>query len=326
MAAATTRRSATRLLKGSHTTRRQRRRRSLIAALVVVVLVGTAAVVTGLLVPLPGGTTDVSAKTAAAPRTTATTSTPQKASPSASAASASPSPSTTPTPAVFPLPGNFRKAQLWIAKRTGFLGLAVIDSSGHLYGWHAGRMFISGSVTKAMLMVQYLRTHATITSDMREVLTSMIEVSDNDAADIVYAATGCDYGLSHVAHRAHMRHFVANRGFWGNSFINAADQARFFFSMDKLIPKRHLAFARLMLSHIVSWESYGIPAVARPYWRVYFKGGWRSGLHGNRLIHQVARLEHGKTVFAVAIMTDGDPTDAYGRATLQGVTKRLLGK
>jgi Beta-lactamase enzyme family len=202
----------------------------------------------------------------------------------------------------------------------------MIDSSGSLYGWHAGRMFISGSVTKAMLMVQYLRTHASISADMREVLTSMIEVSDNDAADIVYAATGYDYGLNQVAKLAHMRNFVADRGFWGNSFINAADQARFFFNMDKLIPKRYRAFAHMVLSHIVSWESYGIPAVARPYWRVYFKGGWRTGLHGNRLIHQVARLAHGKTVWAVAIMTDGDPTDAYARATLEGVTKRLLGK
>jgi len=228
--------------------------------------------------------------------------------------------------AAFPTAADIRRARLWIAGRAGFLGFAVIDSQGRLSGWHAGRQFISGSVTKAMLLVRYLRLHVTLTSAERTLLTRMIEVSDNDAADVIYRASGRDYGLSEVARLAHMRHFAASRGYWGYCLIEAADQAHFFLAMDRLIPRQHRAFAHTVLSHIVSWQSYGIPAVARPRWTVYFKGGWRTGLHGGRLLHQVARLERKGTVFAVAILTDGDPTAAYGVATLQGVTRRLLGK
>jgi hypothetical protein len=79
-----------------------------------------------------------------------------------------------------------------------------------------------------------------------------------------------------------------------------------------------------LLSTIVGYESWGIPAIARPLgYRVFFKGGWRSTGIG-RLVHQVARVEgHGRT-FSIAVMTDGDPSMAYGIETIQGVTAALL--
>jgi hypothetical protein len=302
-----------------------RRRAPLWVAALVGVLVAGAATLTYALLAASrastreGGTAPTAVVSPGTPSPSPIPSSSPKATPSAS-----PSPSVTVTPTAFPLASAFRKVRRWLATRTGYLGLAVIDSSGRLYGWHADRMFISGSVTKAMLLVQYLRTHASISDDMRRVLTSMIEYSDNDCADIVYAAVGRDAALRQVASLVHMRNFVANEGFWGYSYINAADQARFFLIMDSLIPIQHRAFAQYILSHVVRFP-YGIPKVARPLgWTVYFKGGWRTGLHGNRLIHQVARLQCGKTVIAIAVLTDGSPTDAYAVATIEGVAERLL--
>ena len=88
----------------------------------------------------------------------------------------------------------------------------------------------------------------------------------------------------------------------------------------------HFEEMRKLLRSLVGWQSYGIPAVARPTWTVYFRGGWRSGLHGGRLLHQVARLKRGKIVLSPDILTDGDPGVHYGIDTLRGVTLRLLGK
>jgi|GEM_PF-1015137 len=227
-------------------------------------------------------------------------------------------------PPPFPSPESIRAAKRWIAGRQGYLALAVVDSEGKLHGWHADRDFISGSVTKAMLLVEYLRTHGEIEPGMEAVLGKMIRESDNDAGDTVFFAVGGDAGLRDVAARAGMRRFVADRGYWGYATIAAADQARFFFSMEKLIPKRHRRLARRLLSGVVEWQSYGVPAVARPEWKVYFKGGWRTGLRGGRLLHQAARLERDDTVFSVAILMDGVPGTAYGMKTLEGVAKRLL--
>jgi hypothetical protein len=64
--------------------------------------------------------------------------------------------------------------------------------------------------------------------------------------------------------------------------------------------------------------------VARPLgYAVFFKGGSEPTGPG-QLVHQVARLEGRHRRFAVAVMTDGDPTMQYGIDTIQGVTGALL--
>ena len=69
-------------------------------------------------------------------------------------------------------------------------------------------------------------------------------------------------------------------------------------------------------------ESWGIPAVARPEFQVFFKGGWLPEFEG--LVNQVARLERPGVVFALAVLTIHDPSMAYGEQTIEGVTARLL--
>jgi hypothetical protein len=102
--------------------------------------------------------------------------------------------------------------------------------------------------------------------------------------------------------------------------ITAADQARFFFRLNHVIPRRHLAYAEGLLRSIVSWQSWGVPSVARPQgWHVFFKGGWRSSL-----THQSALLVHGRTKFSVSVLTTGSPSMTYAETTIAGITRRLL--
>jgi hypothetical protein len=141
----------------------------------------------------------------------------------------------------------------------------------------------------------------------------------------VYDRVGGDAALRDVAGLCGMRGFVADRGFWGYATITAADQAQFFFDMDRFIPKRHRAFARTILSNLIPWQRYGLVRVAHwKGWQSFTKGGWRSGLHGGRLIHQVSRLERQGVAISVAVLTDGQPTRKYARATIAGVALRLL--
>jgi hypothetical protein len=113
-------------------------------------------------------------------------------------------------------------------------------------------------------------------------------------------------------------------GIWARARISPADQARFFFKQDSLIPRQFRRYARSLLSGISGAQSWGIPHVARPAgWHVFFKGGWR-GTGLGQLVHQVGRLERRHTRFAMAVMTDGDPSMGYGITTIQGVTARLI--
>jgi hypothetical protein len=230
-------------------------------------------------------------------------------------------------PEGYPGAAAVARAARYLRSRAGRTAFAVVDSEGRMSGLHEHWTFVSASVVKAMLLVAYLRrldAHGQhrVDSYSNSFLYPMIHVSDNNAATQTWSMVG-DSGLYAVAHAAHMTDFSIS-GIWANAQISAADQAKFFFEMDSLIPKEFVGYARYLLSTIASYESWGIPAVARPRgYKVFFKGGWR-GTGLGQLVHQVGRLEgHGRK-FAIAVMTDGDPSMGYGIATIQGVTSALL--
>ena len=230
-------------------------------------------------------------------------------------------------PVGYPGPGAIRRAERALAARTGRTALAVVDTEGRLSGVNVHRTFITGSVVKAMLLVAYLRMldargQHHIDSYSNSFLYPMIHVSDNNAATQTWSIVG-DSGLYAVAKAAGMTEFSIS-GIWANAMISAADQAKFFFEMDKLIPKEFVGYARSLLSGIAGYESWGIPAIARPKgYTVFFKAGWRPTNLGY-LVHQIARLEGHKRTFSMAVMTDGDPDMGYGIDTIQDVTAALL--
>ncbi len=230
-------------------------------------------------------------------------------------------------PVGYPSPAAVARAAGYLATRTGRTAFAVVNSEGRLSGVHMHWTFVSASVVKAMLLVAYLRRlnaegRHSVDAYSNSFLYPMINVSDNDAATQTWSIVG-DGGLYAVARAAHMTDFSIV-GIWANAQISAADQARFFFEMDSLIPHEFVGYANHLLSTIAAYESWGIPAIARPRgYEVFFKGGWRTTGLG-QLVHQVARLQGDGRTFSIAVMTDGDPSMGYGIDTIQGIAASLL--
>ncbi len=203
----------------------------------------------------------------------------------------------------------------------------MIDSDDHLHGFQLHSRFHSASVVKSMLLVAYLRMlareHRTLDKASQALLYPMIHSSDNDAASDVLAIVG-EGALDRVAHDAHMRDYEPGGDTWGFTEISAADLARFFFEQDTLIPRRFDDYARWLFSTIEASESWGIPAVARGEFHVFFKGGWLPEIEG--LVNQAARLERPGITFSLAVLSTHDPSMSYGERTIEGVTARLLGR
>jgi hypothetical protein len=230
-------------------------------------------------------------------------------------------------PVGFPGPSAIAAAKRYLRARGGFTGLAVVDSEGRLSGMALHQQFITGSVVKAMLLVAYLRRlgalgQRSIDPHSASFLYPMIHISDNAAATETQSYVG-DAGLYSVARAAGMTGFSVS-GSWGTALLTPADQARFFFEMDSLIPSQFVDYARYLFSTIAGYESWGIPAIGRPLgYQVFFKGGWRPSPRVY-LVNQIARLEgHGRT-FSIAVMTDGDPDMGYGVSSITGVARILL--
>jgi Beta-lactamase enzyme family len=227
----------------------------------------------------------------------------------------------------YPTSHRVQAAARYLARRAGTKAFAVIDSRGRLAGVEMHRRFHSASVVKSMLLVAYLQMlaaqHRSVDGASEALLYPMIHASDNEAASAVLAIVG-EAALDRVAREAHMVDYESGDGFWGFTEVSAADLARFFLYQEALIPRRFEGYARWLLSTIETSESWGIPAVARPEFEVFFKGGWLPESEG--LVNQVARLERRGIVFALAVLTVHDPSMVYGEQTIEGVTGRLLGQ
>jgi hypothetical protein len=177
-----------------------------------------------------------------------------------------------------------------------------------------------------MLMVAYLRQRGVrgrrLHGSDRALLGPMIRASDNGAASAVQARVGTG-GLRRLARRAGMRRFIPSP-VWGGSQLTARDQARFFFRIRALTPRRHRAYALGLLRRIVPGQRWGIPQGVPRGFRVHFKGGWYPGGGGWR-VHQAALLRgRSGRKLSIAVLTEGGPGFGYGQETIRGVTARLL--
>jgi hypothetical protein len=227
-------------------------------------------------------------------------------------------------PPPFPAARRIDAARRYVRGRA-ISSFAVIDTHGHLHGWAVHRRYVTASVVKAMILVARLRqigNHMPSGSD-QAVLDPMIQVSDNDAATVAYGWVG-DGGLRAVGKRAGMRDLIVPGGSWGNVDFSAADQAHLFLVIDKLVPPRSRAYARQLLSSIVSYQRWGFSrfSLARG-WKTFFKGGWRTTGRGS-LVHEAALFERRGKRFSMAVLTDGDPSHDYGTETLRGVASRIF--
>jgi hypothetical protein len=215
-------------------------------------------------------------------------------------------------------------ALVYANQRAGHVSFAV-RTEQRLWASHGGETVPSASVLKAMLLVAYLnqpgvRRRALNTNDYR-LIGPMIRRSDNAAATRVLGLVG-RAAVYAVARHAHMRRFALAPVIWGQSRIDAIDQARFFLHIDARVVARHRATALHLLSTVVPEQRWGIGRVRVPGWRVYFKGGWGSGT--GAVDHQVALLRRGDRRVSVAVLTTGSPSHDYGKQTLRGVFARLL--
>jgi beta-lactamase class A len=212
-------------------------------------------------------------------------------------------------------------AAAWAAKRHGTVTLAV-RTRDRLYGRGLDRQFPMASVMKAMLMTAYLRRAGDRPLDAgdRALLRPMIRRSDNVTATHIRNLVG-NGALVRLARRAGMTHFLVNP-IWGLSLTTVRDQTRFFLRLERLLPQRHRTYALRLLRTIVPSQRWGMGQTIPGGWTLHFKGGWGSGT--GAVDHQVGLLRRGDDRVAIAVMTVDNPSHAYGKATLEGVSRRLL--
>jgi hypothetical protein len=215
-------------------------------------------------------------------------------------------------------------ARAYAEGRAGVISFAAIGPGGGMHSLHPGRTAPMASTFKVMLLATYLRSHSVRHRPLRHSDTSllgpMIKRSDSVAATRVRDIVGVP-AIKRLARDAHLRKFSYNP-VWGLSRDSARDQARFMYSLERYIPPRHRRYALRLLAGIVPSQRWGIGRVHVHGWKLFFKGGWGSGT--GAVDHQIVLLKsHGERI-SLAILTESDPSHAYGKRTLRGIAHNLL--
>lgn len=216
-------------------------------------------------------------------------------------------------------------AARYVENRAGVESFALVDDRGRLHGYRVRMRAPSASLLKAMALVAYLNLPSVrgraLTDRDRGLLGPMIRRSDNATAGVVLGTVG-SRRLYRLAERAEMLDFSFAWPIWGNSTTSARDQARFFFRIDRLVPRRHRGYTLAVLASIVRSQRWGIAPVRPPSWTIHFKGGWGSGT--GWVNHQVVLLSKDGFRIGLAVTTEESPSHEYGKHTLEGVFRILL--
>jgi beta-lactamase class A len=234
--------------------------------------------------------------------------------------------STAPPVANFPWPARIQSANRFAKSRQGRIGVAVIDEEGRLHaGLHARQYFPSASVLKSMIMVCYLNRadvrNRKLTQHDRQLLGPMIRRSADGPANQLWGPNRrC---LIRLAHRVGMSRFTT-QSIWGRSQITPVGIARFFFTIDQRVPKRHRTYAMWLLRSIVKEQRWGLPPSTPKGFTIYFKDGFANAPGGGRIVSQGSLFKNGTRRFSVVVLTTNSPTHTYGTRTIRGIGSRLL--
>ena len=218
-------------------------------------------------------------------------------------------------------------AARYVEGRAGVESFALVDDRGRLHGYRVRMRAPSASLLKAMALVAYLNLPSVrgrpLNDHDRSLLGPMIRRSDNATAGTVLGTVGSTR-LYRLAARAGMLDFSFAWPIWGNSTTSARDQARFFYRIRGLVPRRHRGYTMAVLASIVPSQRWGIPPERPPAWTIHFKGGWGSGT--GLVAHQSALLRRDGLRLALSVLTRWNPSHTYGTTTIQGVAARLLAR
>jgi len=215
-------------------------------------------------------------------------------------------------------------AERYAKSRSTDVSFAIYDMRNRLGAFEGSHSYIMASTFKVMLLAAYLRQGSVedreLTEGERDLLGPMIRASDNSNATQVRDMLGRG-PIESLASAAGMGGFVWN-DIWGYCRAEPKDGARLMRRLPGLLPNRHRAYALRLLENIIARQRWGVAHVKPAGWELAFKGGW--GLRGYRVEHQMALLTHARRSIGVSVLTQDNPSRAYGRKTLEGVYRRLL--
>lgn len=218
-----------------------------------------------------------------------------------------------------------------VAQAPGQVSVAVTDlTTGASLSYGAkGHSFVTASIAKldilATLLLQTQDRDGSLTASQRSLATSMIENSDNDAANSLYTAIGLKSGLDAANKRFGL---TATHGgsdaYWGLTTTTAADQLKLLrqvFTGHSLLGSASRGYVQGLLSQVESDQRWGVSAAATGD-DYELKNGWLPrSTTGLWVINSTGRVTRNGHQLLISVTSDGNPTMDQGVDLVESVAE-----
>ena len=214
-----------------------------------------------------------------------------------------------------------------LGARAGIVSAAVLDlHTGLEYLYRPGQGGFTASIVKVEILATLLRdaqaARRTLTPLEQSLAGAMIEHSDNDAATALWDEVGGAPGVSSFGDAAGMRATVPSAA-WGLTVTTAADQVTLLSLLagdNEVLSPASRSYEVDLMSHVEPDQAWGVSAGVAPGTSVALKNGWLP-LGDTWTVNSVGWVRGSGRDYLIAVLTDGDPNEAYGIDSISEVSE-----
>jgi hypothetical protein len=257
---------------------------------------------------------------------------------SATATATSPQPSPKPSIPSNPPKSPHTVAPSVTAKITpaagGHISVAVFDrETGRQLTVNGSERYHTASIVKvdilATLLWQKQQAGTALTASQKSLAYQMITVSDNDAADALWALIGKQSGLAHGNQIFGLTHTTPGTTTvhpWGQTLTTVGDQLtllRVLTEPGGPLTSASQSYILGLMGSVVSSQRWGIPKAAAHPTSVYVKNGWLGEQSDSWLwiVNSIGRIVEPGHDFLIVTLSDHSKTENAGIAAVENAAK-----
>ncbi|MEY9871626.1 beta-lactamase class A [Streptacidiphilus sp. MAP12-33] len=217
-----------------------------------------------------------------------------------------------------------------LAASSGHAAVAVLDltDGATLQRGDTAHHFVTASIAKvdilaALLLQRQDEGRSTLSSAQRGLATSMIEQSDNAAANSLFRQAGSSWGLSLANRRLGLTDTSVPDPCWGLTRTTAADQLRLLqavFTDRSALNRSSRALLQELMGQVESDQAWGVSAAGLDS-PTALKNGWLPRPDGTWSVNSIGRVGRSGHILLVAVLTDRQPTEDSGIALVERVAR-----
>jgi beta-lactamase class A len=194
------------------------------------------------------------------------------------------------------------------------MGVVVYDiTHNRYYSYNENTPFLLASSAKTPIMLSYLdlveSQNRQPTASEKQLLTRMITVSDNDAAQALYQARGWNAGQAQYLQKIGVSGYQPNPNGWGWATLPPAGMAQLLTMLyqGKILNAQDRALAMSLLGSVDQGQRWGVGQAAPDGASVYMKDGWVAAPDGSWAMNSSGIVESGGETYLLSVYTQHQP-------------------